>query len=88
MNASLLAAARVTARPRMMTRSCGVCVSRAASSAGAAAAPPRGRPGAPDAVTETGRGLDLVDALSGEWGYFWERDRKVVYAVLLLPQAR
>jgi two-component sensor histidine kinase len=38
----------------------------------------------PDAITETGRGLDLVDALSGEWGYFWERDRKVVYAVLLL----
>ena len=41
----------------------------------------------PDAVNETGRGLDLVDALSGEWGYFWERDRKVVYAVLLLAQA-
>ena len=39
----------------------------------------------PDPITETGRGLDLVDALSSEWGYFWQRDRKVVYAVLFLP---
>jgi anti-sigma regulatory factor (Ser/Thr protein kinase) len=39
-----------------------------------------------DAAAEHGRGLALVSALSNEWGYFWHRDRKVVYAVLLLQE--
>jgi hypothetical protein len=33
-----------------------------------------------DAVS--GRGLRLVDDLSHQWGYFWHRDRKVVYVIL------
>jgi anti-sigma regulatory factor (Ser/Thr protein kinase) len=34
----------------------------------------------PDAIN--GRGLRLVDELSHQWGYFWHRGRKVVYAIL------
>jgi anti-sigma regulatory factor (Ser/Thr protein kinase) len=39
----------------------------------------------PDATSDTGRGLDLVDAFSREWGYRWQRDQKIVYAVLPVP---
>ena len=35
---------------------------------------------APDSLS--GRGLSLVNELSDQWGYFWHRGRKVVYAVL------
>jgi anti-sigma regulatory factor (Ser/Thr protein kinase) len=33
---------------------------------------------------EDGRGLELVDFLSFEWGYFWHQGRKVVYSILAL----
>ncbi|MGH3279140.1 MAG: ATP-binding protein [Trebonia sp.] len=37
-----------------------------------------------DAGAEGGRGLVVVDRLSGEWGWFWRPGRKVVYCVLPL----
>lgn len=36
------------------------------------------------AEAEGGRGLVVVDRLSGEWGWFWRPGRKVVYCVLPL----
>jgi hypothetical protein len=35
-----------------------------------------------DGVTESGRGLGIVEDLSGDWGYFFHDERKVVYAIL------
>lgn len=37
-----------------------------------------------DGCSESGRGLDIVNSLSDDWGYFWHGGRKVVYAVLLI----
>jgi anti-sigma regulatory factor (Ser/Thr protein kinase) len=38
--------------------------------------------GNPDAKSEDGRGLAAVDGLTADWGFFWYRGRKVVFAVL------
>lgn len=38
-----------------------------------------------DACIESGRGLQMVNSLSAEWGYFFYRDRKVVYCFLQVP---
>lgn len=38
--------------------------------------------GSPDAAAEDGRGLAAVDGLTADWGFFWHRGRKVVFAVL------
>jgi anti-sigma regulatory factor (Ser/Thr protein kinase) len=38
--------------------------------------------GSPDAKSEDGRGLAAVDGLTADWGFFWYRGRKVVFAVL------
>lgn len=35
-----------------------------------------------DGQAERGRGLFLVESLSDDWGYFFHRGRKVVYAIL------
>ena len=35
-----------------------------------------------DGVTESGRGLGIVEDLSDDWGYFFHDGRKVVYAIL------
>jgi anti-sigma regulatory factor (Ser/Thr protein kinase) len=35
-----------------------------------------------DAAVESGRGLYIVEAVSDDWGYFFYRGRKVVFAVL------
>ena len=35
-----------------------------------------------DAAMESGRGLVIVESVSDDWGYFFHRGRKVVYAVL------
>jgi anti-sigma regulatory factor (Ser/Thr protein kinase) len=41
-----------------------------------------------DAGMEDGRGLCIVETISDDWGYFFHRGRKVVYAILLLdPEA-
>jgi anti-sigma regulatory factor (Ser/Thr protein kinase) len=42
----------------------------------------------PELTAIGGRGLSLVDSLSDEWGYFWHRDRKVVYCTLLIPHGK
>jgi anti-sigma regulatory factor (Ser/Thr protein kinase) len=38
--------------------------------------------GSPDPASEDGRGLAAVDGLAADWGFFWHRGRKVVFAVL------
>jgi hypothetical protein len=47
--------------------------------------------GSPDVTSEDGRGLLAVDGLTADWGFFWHRGRKVVFAVLepvgILPGA-
>jgi hypothetical protein len=35
-----------------------------------------------DGVTECGRGLGIVENVSDDWGYFFHRGRKVVFAIL------
>jgi anti-sigma regulatory factor (Ser/Thr protein kinase) len=38
--------------------------------------------GYPDAKSEEGRGLAAVDGLTADWGFFWHRGRKVVFAII------
>jgi anti-sigma regulatory factor (Ser/Thr protein kinase) len=38
--------------------------------------------GSPDATSEDGRGLAAVDGLTADWGFFWHRGRKVVFAII------